>query len=338
LYGADANLNKAENVCFTILKIMRDEKINSSKVSTDYVLEKEIAIFRNNKLLAHIPKTTVKDIPQILFEKIVNGKGAGSFSIPEAEEFMNKLHVTTIKAASNRKADIRLRVHDYQVNFDHEVGFSIKSDVGSAPTLFNAGINTKIQYILSNMTDGLAKRINGINKSNDKNYMTSRMKALVDNRIKLKFENIVDGCFEGNLMMVDSYMPEIYANLVATHYLYGKNYCTDLIDVIEKNNFLKYRRDGLYRYKFKHLLSAMALGMTAGKTWDGMDEANGGYIVVKKDGDLVCYHLYNRNYFEQYLLANTKLDNPSASRYDYGYLFKENGEWHIQLNAQVRFK
>ncbi len=31
--------------------------------------------------------------------------------------------------------------------------------------------------------------------------------------------------------------------------------------------------------------------------WTGDFEAKGGYIIVKDDGDVVCYHIYNRNAF-----------------------------------------
>ena len=42
--------------------------------------------------------------------------------------------------------------------------------------------------------------------------------------------------------------------------------------------------------------------MMPSKAWDGHDEANGGYVIVKEDGDVLAYHLYNRGAFETYLL------------------------------------
>ena len=56
--------------------------------------------------------------------------------------------------------------------------------------------------------------------------------------------------------------------------------------------------------------------MTPGKFWDGLDKATGGYIIVKRNGDVLAYHLYNRNYFEEYLLKNTQFDRPSATKFD----------------------
>lgn len=103
-------------------------------------------------------------------------------------------------------------------------------------------------------------------------------------------------------------------------------------------NPLGYRRPDLYAIKFKKLLTASALGMTPGKVWDGKDSATGGYIIIKRDGDVLCYHLYNRNFFEDYLLNNTRIDRPSASRYDFGYVYEKDGNKYIDLNVQVRFK
>lgn len=42
---------------------------------------------------------------------------------------------------------------------------------------------------------------------------------------------------------------------------------------------------------------------------DCVGEASGGYIIVTKKGDVLAQHVYNRNYFEEYLLKiqNMKL-------------------------------
>lgn len=46
----------------------------------------------------------------------------------------------------------------------------------------------------------------------------------------------------------------------------------------------------MYEYKIKQFLLAFALGMTCSKPWHGTFNANGGYIVIKEDGDIICYH------------------------------------------------
>ena len=129
--------------------------------------------------------------------------------------------------------------------------------------------------------------------------------------------------------------------MILEHYLHIKEgiyNCTELIDLVAQKNPLNYRRIDFYSIKFKKLITASALGMTPGKKWDGKEAATGGYIIIKRDGDVLCFHLYNRNFFEEYLLNNTRLDRPSASRYDYGYIYKIGENMYIDLNVQVRFK
>ena len=72
--------------------------------------------------------------------------------------------------------------------------------------------------------------------------------------------------------------------------------------------------------------------------WVVLVEATGGYIVVTRDGNVLAYHIYNRNYFEEYLLKNTKYETASTSRHEFGEVYTDNGEDFIKLNLQVRFK
>ena len=94
-----------------------------------------------------------------------------------------------------------------------------------------------------------------------------------------------------------------------------------------------------YEHKIKQFLINFALGMTANKPWDGIVQANGGYIVVKEDGDIICYHIYDRNPLEDYLFDNTYFDTPSTSRHDHGSVMFDNLEdqLYMKLNIQVRF-
>ena len=77
--------------------------------------------------------------------------------------------------------------------------------------------------------------------------------------------------------------------------------------------------------------------MMPGSLWDGRYDATGGYLIVRDDGEIVCYHNYNRNEFQDYLIARTKLETPSSSKFDFGYVYKENNSYYIKLNLQIRF-
>lgn len=67
-------------------------------------------------------------------------------------------------------------------------------------------------------------------------------------------------------------------------------------------------------------------------------DANGGYVAVKNDGSVVCYFVYDRVGFMDYLMAHTRLERPSTTRHEYAMIWKTiDGEYKMKLNLQVRF-
>lgn len=93
----------------------------------------------------------------------------------------------------------------------------------------------------------------------------------------------------------------------------------------------------LISYKVKALLLDIALGMVPKKPWDGRQKADGGYIVVKDTGALVCFHVYNFGAFSDYLLGSTMFDTPSTNRHEFGFLYEEGGHLYFDVNCQIRF-
>lgn len=338
VYAADENVQRIDNVYFPIIKLIREEQADEM---TDYNTGKIIKIYRNGTLIDEIDNVDLENPINVLYEKIFEGGNAGAFEIDEAETIMDRLHLTKVKAASSEKKDITLQIHDINTGYEPIVGFSVKSDIGNPPTLLNAAKNTRFIYKINGITDADMDDINHIDKTVAKEYMVERMAALFGKALSVKYCGMRSEVFEDNLIMIDSRLPELYGNMILNHFQFidDKIYdCGLLCDLLEKTNPLNYRKTEVYKYKLKKLLCAAALGMTPGTPWDGLDNASGGYIIIKKDGDVVCYHLYNRNFFEEYLLRNTQFDRPSATRHDYGYIYKENDEYYIDFNVQIRFK
>jgi len=141
-------------------------------------------------------------------------------------------------------------------------------------------------------------------------------------------------------VLIDSLLPQILSEVLYEFYSSHGSKLSDLLSKVETKNPLKFDdsdNHAFYNYKIKRLLTDVALGMMPSKIWTGKYDATGGYLIVKDDGDIVCYHIYNRNEFEDYLLNNTKLDTASSSRHKFGQLYKENGELFFKLNLQIRF-
>ena len=63
-----------------------------------------------------------------------------------------------------------------------------------------------------------------------------------------------------------------------------------------------------------------------------MDEANGGDINVKEGGEVLAYHLHDRDSFENYLLNNTKLEKGSTDKHNFGKIYVEDERKFINLN------
>lgn len=133
-------------------------------------------------------------------------------------------------------------------------------------------------------------------------------------------------------------MDKIIAATLLYFYKDGISNCDEMVEKFEQKNPMNYGNVSAYKYKFKKFLTAVAWGMKPATVWDGLDEAIGGYIVVTKEGNVLAYHIYNRNYFEEYLLKNTKYETASISMHDFGEVYSENGEDFIKLNLQMRFR
>ena len=340
MYAADEYVNRLENIYFPILKIIKEDEKNQD---IDYVAGNPIRIYKNGDLIGEVSEDELTRNAIILFNRIFVGTDSekGAFEIPEIDSFLKDMKIHQIKASSADKVDIRIQIHDIKTSYDPVAGFSIKSDLGSPPTLLNAGKNTRFKYKISGIDDKDMNDINAIDKSTDNEYMKLRIAELFKRADNIEYHCMLNDIYEDNLVMIDSLLPQIYGIFILYHYMTMPIMhmdCEMLCRMLEQNNPLKYRNPNIYAYKIKKLLCASALGMTPGIEWNGIESATGGYVIVKRNGDVVCYHIYNRNFFEEYLLRNTTIDRPSASRYDYAYVYKENDDYFIDLNIQIRFK
>lgn len=335
IYEADKDANPIKDQYLPIEKIIRND--------LDYVTGDVIKIANKDSVLTEISPDYLNENVTELFDTIFEGSpGEGAFEIPDIQPLMSDLKISSVKANSLEKVDLHIQIHDYHTGFSPKVGFSIKSDIGSPPTLLNPGKNTRFRYLINGLSDSDMDKINVIDKTTRKDYIKERLIKLTELSSSINFFEVIDKTYENNLILIDSRLPEIYGNMILQHYLHidkGVYNCKELIDFVIENNPLNFKNPKkIYPVKFKKLLAASALGMTPGKEWDGTETANGGYIIIKRNGDVLCYHLYNRNSFEEYLYENTMFDRPSATRYDFGYVYKEDGNKYIDLNIQIRFK
>lgn len=333
LIAGDANLNKVEELFYPIIKIIRNE----SRGNIDYEINGDLVIVSGGNEELRIPVKTFTDQASKLLTTIKGS--AGAFSIPEIETFMNSVKCSSLKAKSTSKSDIRIVIHDQKINQTAELGFSIKSQLGGDATLLNAGKTTNFIYQISGFqpTENHLKTVNEIDTKSKIKDRIENIKTLGGN---IEYVSLEKDVFKNNLVLIDSLLPNILAEIVKTFYTSNLSSIVDLTDNINKMNPLNYDNQfahTFYEYKIKRFLTDIALGMTPSKVWNGVYDATGGYLIVKGNGDILCYHIYNRNQFEDYLFQNTRLETASSSRHEFGKIYEKNGKFFFKLNLQIRF-
>lgn len=255
---------------------------------------------------------------QFLFDTLkTNNQKAPAFSIPQTEAFLSSIGIHTLKAPSSDKTDIQIQIHDPITGENPILGFSIKSDLGSAPTLLNASKATSFIYQVHGITTEQAKEINQIDT---RNKMCDRMKRVSEYSGHIYPHSVEDPIFNKNLILIDDALPLILQYALLYYYRnHNQVTCNSIIEKMEEDDPLNRQIKNYYKLKFSRFLYNIALGWTPRKQeWNGEEEANGGYIVVDKKGDVKAIHGSSKSMFQNYLLDNTKFDTPSTSRHNFG--------------------
>lgn len=330
LHAANADLSLNPTSYYPIVKIIRQQK----SFTFEYVLDDaNISVTKgdNNAVLRTINRRALAAAAADLLSAISQAKA--TFEVPTVDAILNQCEITSLKEPHSDKGDISLVAHDPQVNQDKNFAFSIKSQLGSASTLLNASGATNFKFgITGKLSDTEIETLNLLGPKD-------LLRELTQRGFVLNLAEIYNEQFEANLKMIDSLMPKIVAELMLAYYSGLGTSLAELVDIVIANDVLKYGKAAAdtYSHKVKTLLTDVALGMTPSKPWSGNYDATGGYIIVKDDGEIVCFHAYNREEFRDYLLRSTKMETASRGRHNFGHIYREGSDLRIDLNLQIRF-
>lgn len=290
----------------------------------------------------NIDASIFKEDNKYIYLKIIPLKGEIKINVPyQIKDEDIALFIKNNAAIINKYKDISIsenniitQVYDSGAGYKPIYAFGTKSEIGAAPTLLNASSATNFVYEVDNISDRDIEVINGIES---RQKIKDRMKMLAACSDDVVFNGLVNDVFYGNLMLIDTSFPRIMAEALKISFLEDISGCKSVVEKLEERDPLRYPRKGLYEYKFKKFLCAVALGLMPARFWDGIDDANGGYIIVKRDGEVLAYYIYNRSAFESYLLNNTKFEKGSTTRHNYASLYKEENKVLLNLNLSIRF-
>ena len=332
VYAADADLNKIEDLYYPIIKIIRQSKTHKEPLFYEFD-DKQIIILssENKNRIKQIPTEKFTLNANKLLERIKKAT-VSSFEVPEVSSFILEIESRSVKEKSSSKRDITIIIHDTNTGRKPEVGFSVKSKLGGASTLFNAHVTNNMQYKI----EGVEELDREVLESLKPLKAKTLLKGIRENNCKIVFESVVNSNFESNLYMIDSNFPAILAEILKLYYSGHSIKIKDLTEKVTEINPCGFRDNEtfpFYKYKIRGFLTACALGMTSKKPWNGSFDVSGGYIVVKENGDILCYHLYNWEDFQEYLFNSTFIDTPSTTRHKFGKLEGDK----LKLNFQIRF-
>jgi type II restriction enzyme len=333
LYPGDKNITKVTKLFFPIIKIIKNE----SGINFEYELDGDIVLVNDsiNEFRIHVKDFQANAIKLLDVIK----KSKKTFGDSDIEHFMLSFNSKKLKAKSTVKSDIRIIIHDLRINTTADLGFSIKSELGGDSTLLNAGETTNFVYKIEGY-DFTESEMSIINDIDTKSKIKDRLLKILSYGTAISFAEPYRQIFKNNLILIDSLLPNILAELTYSFYTSKYNSIKELTGVITKKNPLGYdfqHSHSFYEYKIKRFLTDVALGMMPSKVWSGTYDATGGNLVVKANGDVLCYHIYDRNEFENYLYENTRLETASSTKHKFGTIYSSNLEFYFKLNLQVRF-
>jgi hypothetical protein len=236
------------------------------------------------------------------------------------------------KGSSTVKGDLEANILDNRCSKTINLKYNIKSNLGSKATLLNASRHTNFIYEVKNIDDEVMKKSNSI-KSRKK--LLEKCALLLEKGAVFEFIKTESATFENNLKLIDSKLDEILAEMLLLSYEKGEKDIRKLLSLIITDN----TSEIFYKKKMGDFANAVTFGMRASEAWDGINEVNGGIIIVTKKGKVYLLDLiYFKEMVDKYLIDNIKLDSPSSKRYKMFEVYKKNDRYFFKLNLQIRFK
>ena len=338
LHQADADLLPSPDKFAKVVKIVRED------MEVD-VGEDGSATFRYTDKLGQsrnyfVPEGGSSERAQRLLHSLLALRRAeGSFEIPEIDDELKYLGFSQLKNPVPKgqrfvKRDLSLVIQDPNTGTAPTLGFSVKSELGSAPTLLNASKQTNIIFRIYGIDDADMTRINSISS---RTKIQDKCADLKTSSSDIKFEAYQSDTFMKNLQLIDGDLPQMLAEATLAHYMENLTTIEDVAKHLSQTPRYADENPIFCPVKLKRFLRACALGMVPSESWQDHDEASGGYVIVLPSGDLIAFYVYNRALFDKYLFESTKFERGDTKRHEYMTIYKEDGKYFVKLNVQIRF-
>jgi type II restriction enzyme len=325
-HAADEFTKLDKSIFYKVLKIVDNPSGGSETI---YKLhDEDVEILQNGVAVVRVTKDQIAPKLNVFFQELLKQTESAAFELATGQELMRLIRKDKLSASSALSADLHLILEDVETKTETpKKGFSIKSEIGSPATIFNASHSTGLTYkILGKGTPQTFQKVSAV-KTN--------VKDLVSKGYSLEFSKYDNPIFEKSLRNIDSNLPDYLANLLLA-FTHSKT--TNLRRICEIAFPENDASSEMKIQKIKKFLSAASMGLKAATEWTGYPEDFGGMLLVKRDGDVLFYYLYNMKKFEEYLFNNLRFETPHASKHGFGQVYTEGSDNFFKLNLQIRFK
>ena len=271
--------------------------------------ENEALYIRNENEIRAYPAPNLHDLADAAEEEIRNG--VGTFESPAAQWYYDALteNGISLKAPSSSKSDLFIR-YENEFGEKRTVGISIKSMLGGSPSILNAG----------GRATAIAYEITGYDNLTD------------DELHEVKIDSVVNSVKAGTSTVsysgIDS---EAFTSIIDEAQL-DKAALADVVwkwKIAAGNNRISTLADEKDVAAFKQFFKIIMTTATAGKMerskrppkFMGRIDNNGAVSLAP---------------FEK-VWEGLRLDAPSKTRHDYGYLYREDGKVKMRVAIGVRY-
>jgi hypothetical protein len=326
-YAADEQAKIDKTIFYKVLEIVDNP---SGHQPTTYTVEdSEVHISKEGFGIVKILKSDIAPGLRKFFDDLVAKTDARAFSLTSGDALMAMFHKAKLSAASTLSQDLQLVLEDRASKVPSPLrGFSIKSEIGAAATVLNASHSTNITYEVIGPTKAP--------EFSDPSSVKKNIKALNASGFSLKFDSFDSNIFHESLANIDSNLPQYLSELMLSYYE-NTTRTRSILSLCEHIWGSGSGEDKLKIGKIKKFLSSISMGLRPNQIWSGYPQDFGGLLLVKENGDVLFYYLYNLKLFEEYLYSMLKFDTPSTSRHGFGQLYEVQGKQFIKLNLQIRF-
>ena len=285
-----------------------------------------------------IPISEIERLSILLLDKCIKEKG--DFECEEVETILQRMQIYDFTSESSTGETFQAIFYNSQLDCQEYYPIRVCPLLGKLYLVAaNRASNFKYDITQVRLANPEANKINGI--GDDESGSLLRLAEIDRLGGKLKFTSTEGKFFLNALQLIDMQLPRLLSEMVRIFYTTDKITVKAITEELNRINLFKVKdevieKNRFYEYKIRQFLYAAACGLKPTKVWRG----NGLFhlhLMVTPIGELLAYNPVEKEQFEKFLFANTRLSLANETKNKYGIVEKENGQWLIKLNLEMRF-